>query len=128
MPAAVLVLLTFGAISVDASIAFLAERAVVNAADAAANDAATAIDVDRYRATGDVVIDCPRAIAIAEESFTRRLADWLDAPSVVVSSCTGSAVTVDVRATASFVFARALPGARDDTSVSATGSASAVRR
>ena len=57
-PAGVLVVLTLAALAVDLTVVHLGEREAISAATAAANDAAGfGVDVARYRATGEVVLD-----------------------------------------------------------------------
>lgn len=126
-PAAVLVLLVLAAITVDFSIAFLGERELANAADAAANDAASTIDVTWYRATGEVIVDCERAAEVVVSSFEARAPDWLQRGDVRLDECAGDRVRVEASGTVRLIFSRALPGARDHAGVAAGATAKAVR-
>jgi hypothetical protein len=131
MPAAVLVLVVLGAICVDSAVLFLGEREVANASDAAAESvAARLVDEDWYRATGEVrlVCDRERVLAVATASFDARAPSWLDDAHLDVVDCAGATVTIRATATVGFVFAKALPGARDRGTASATGSAIAEVR
>ena len=131
MPAAVLVLVVLGALCVDSAVLFLGEREVANGGDAAAESvAARLVDEDWYRSTGEVRLVCntERVLAVATASFEARAPDWLADPALEVVSCAGATVTIRATATVGFVFARALPGARDRGVVSATASATAEVR
>jgi Flp pilus assembly protein TadG len=125
MPAAVLVLVVLGAIAVDLSVAFLGQRELANAAEAAANDVAGTIDAARFRSTGAVVIDCAQADAVAHAAFRARLAGWMQAADVTVTSCAGNTVTITAAGRVGYIFARAIPGAPHTASVQATATASA---
>jgi len=58
VPAGILIVIILAAITVDASLAFMAERSAASIASAAANDAASlAIDIDHFRETGEYKID-----------------------------------------------------------------------
>jgi hypothetical protein len=131
MPAAVLVLVVLGAICVDSAVLFLGEREVANGTDSAAESvAARLVDEDWYRTTGEVrlVCDSARVLEVAAASFVARAPDWLDDSNLEVVDCGGASVTIRATATVGFVFAKALPGARDRGVVSATGSATAEVR
>jgi Flp pilus assembly protein TadG len=131
MPAAVLVLVVLGALCVDSAVLFLGEREVANASDAAAESvAARLVDEDWYRATGAVRLDCDteRVLDVATGSFEARVPDWLDDARLEVVDCARTTVTIRATAAVDFVFARALPGARERGVVSATGSAEAEVR
>jgi len=70
VPAGILIVLVLTAITVDASLGFMAERSAANIASSAANDMASlGIDVDHFRETGEY-----------------RLAGDLDAAMAVVSA------------------------------------------
>jgi hypothetical protein len=131
MPAAVLVLVVLAAICVDSAVLFLGEREAANGADAAAQSVAAAlVDEEWYRSTGEVRLRCDGASVerVATESFRARAPDWLEESRVDAVECAGDRVTVRVAATVAFVFATALPGARERATVSATGSAVAEAR
>lgn len=126
MPAAVLVLMILGAISVDFSVAYLARRQVQDAAVAAANDAAGAgLDQARLR-TGDGQLgldpDVATRTAIAAANASVSEPVRLTAPPIVVVE--GNRVTVTLEGEAGYVFSGAVPGAPKRVHV--RGQASAV--
>ena len=129
MPAAVLVLIVLGAIAVDFSIAFLAQREVADATAAAANDAASAIDEDAYRSSGELRLDLARAQGVAQAAYDARRATYLQSQPVDVREvpCDDepAVVCVEVRARASvgYVFSKAIPGAPNSASVGAVSTA-----
>ena len=128
MPAAVLVLVTLGAITVDMSLMWLGERELANTADAAATSAAAVIDDEHYRRTGEVTVRCDTADEVATAAFEARRPDWLRTGRVEVVECMGNRVRVEATAEVGFVFSRAIPGARDRGRVAAAASATAERR
>jgi hypothetical protein len=127
MPAAVLVLVVLGSIAVDSARLFLAQRELVDAAAAAANDAAGAALEDGafYRAGGRLSIDPVQATRVAEAAVAARAPAGLalGAPQVLV---TGRQVCVVLRASVEPLFARAIPGAAGARTVTARASATAA--
>lgn len=108
MPAAVLIVLLLGAITVDAAVVYLAQREAYNVAFDAANDAAGAgLDVDLLRRTGEIAYDPARVAAIARRSVHAAGGDL----HLVAATIDGDAVVVTVEATVDHVFA---PAFRDD--------------
>jgi hypothetical protein len=126
MPAAVLVLLVLGAIAVDSAVVFLAQRELVNAAAAAANDAAAeALDDTALYRGGAVTLDPARAAQVASQALAARAPAGLDLtgpPEVVVS---GASVCVRVHGRVERLFATAVPGVADAAVVSARARATA---
>ena len=122
VPAGVLVVVVLGAVAVDAAIAFLGERDLASLAAAAANDAATAaVDVDRLRATGEFRLDegLAEEVVRATLAASSRAVD-LGTPVVEVTTVGGEpAVRVELTGTVDYVFAPALPGGPEGTTVSA---------
>jgi Flp pilus assembly protein TadG len=114
VPAAVLVLLLLGAITVDFSIAYLARRQLQDAASAAVNDAAgAALDQARLRGgDGRTALDPAVAVEVARASLGASVHPplRLSAPPTVVVD--GDRVTVVVEADAPYVFAPVVPGGR----------------
>ena len=127
MPAAVLIVLLLGAITVDLTVVRLGQRELVAAAGDAANDAATVgIDQRVLRAGGGTVIDAARAErAVLASLDAKGLLDELAAPPSVVVTGDG---TVEVRLVrrVGYVFAKALPGVDHDVVVRGTGAARLV--
>lgn len=126
MPAGVLVVLLLGAISFDLSLVFLRQRQASSVAVDVANDlASAAFDEDRYRSTGEFTLDPARA-------------DDLGATFVAASDLAGDVVAVDVEVLAAdvvrvtltvrvdYVFAKAIPGAAEGTTVTANATAVAA--
>jgi hypothetical protein len=126
MPAAVLVVIVMAAICVDQSLAFLRQRQASSVAVDVANDLATAaLDEARYRSSGTYVLD---------ESRARELGHGLVAGSDVGAHVVGvdirlaapDEVVVELTVQVDYVFARALPGAADGTTVTARAAAVAA--
>ncbi|CAN5584168.1 hypothetical protein BH20ACT2_BH20ACT2_24990 [soil metagenome] len=119
MPAAVLVVIILGAIAVDLSVVYLAERDLSAAAAAAANDAVTyGFDEEAYRRGEGYVIDPRRVDEAVTRSLQRRDIDAR--PSVRID---GDEVEVTLAGTAEYVFAKAIPGVGDGTDLTVVGSA-----
>jgi Flp pilus assembly protein TadG len=125
MPVAVLVLVILGAISVDFSVAYLAQRQLQDAAVAAANDAAGAgLDQARLRAgDGQLGLDPAIATEVATAAVDASVSGpvALTAPPQVVVE--GNRVTVTLDGEAGYVFSGALPGAPKRVHVRAAASA-----
>jgi hypothetical protein len=128
MPAGVLIVMVLGAIAVDMSLAFQADREVAGAAHAAANDvAAAAIDETAFYADGTVRIDPERAAEVARASVALRRDQHLDDLEVAVAVLDdGVTVRVTVTASVRTIFSRAVPGGPERTHVQATATATAV--
>lgn len=119
-PAAFLIVLLLGSIAIDAGAAFLRQRELALAADAAANDAVTlAIRPSLERGT-EPVIDAGAAEAAVRDSLARRglLAELSSPPRVTVLP--PDRLEVHLEAVAPYVVAPALPGGRTGTPVEAT--------
>jgi Flp pilus assembly protein TadG len=130
MPAAVLVFVVLGALSVDVASVYADQRALDDAAEAAANDAATrAIDLDLAYGGGPTRLVPADAQAVALASVDARRLDRLAATVTdVVVSADGTEVTVRVEGRSLHVFAPALPRGADRVTVRATATAEVVRR
>lgn len=89
-----LLLLAFGGLSVDFWRALALQRELAAAADSAAIAAASGIDEDVYRSTGQVVLDADRARSLASSSVLFQRLE-LDLMSVVVDP-TATVVTVEL--------------------------------
>ncbi|MEJ5254762.1 MAG: pilus assembly protein TadG-related protein [Acidimicrobiales bacterium] len=116
MPAAVLIVLTLAAITVDTAIVHLGRRELVHAADAAANDAVTyGFDEQRFRRGEGYLLDERRAReAVVSSLAARGLLDRLSAPPVVRFTAVDE-VRVELHMEVDYLFARALPGVRSAT-------------
>jgi Flp pilus assembly protein TadG len=129
MPAAVMVVLVLGAIAVDLSVVHLAHRDLLSVADSAANDAVTAgLDPDALRATGEYHLDIGRATQAVQRTLA---VHQLTGRATIIAVTTGPApgqVTVELSMTVDYVFAKAIPGANDGTTVRAHATATAAQR
>lgn len=126
MPAGVLVVLLLGAISFDLSLVFLRQRQASSVAVDVANDlASAAFDEATFRTTGTFQLDPDRADAIG-----RSLVDGSDLAGEIVAldvQVQGTdAVTVSITVRVDYVFAKAIPGAADGTTVAASATAVAA--
>ncbi len=135
MPTAVLVVLVLGALAVDLSVVHLAEREVVSAASAAANDAVThGLDEDAFYSTGLYSLD-PAQVAevvrtsLAAQSQPGRGLRMVGRPRIADSDGDGApeSVTVTVTGEVGYIFAPAIPGAPDSARVEASATATARR-
>ena len=122
----VLVVLLLGAIAVDLSVVFLRQRQASSLAVDVANDLATAVlDEEAFRADGTYRLDPNRADELAGALvLASDLGDQVT--EVEVTVLTPDSVEVRVEVTVDYVFAKAIPGARDGTTVEATATAVAV--
>ena len=136
VPAGVLVLVILGAIAVDFAVAFLGQRELSGLASAVANDTATAALSDErfYRGAGGpgdrigpgrIEIDPAEARRLAREAVVRRAPRGLS-NIVVETRAEGPRVCVRLRGDVDYVFAKAIPGAADGTTVEGTAVATAV--
>jgi hypothetical protein len=126
MPAGVLVLLLLGSIAFDQSLVFLRQRQASSLAVDVANDLATvALDEDGFRSDGELRLDPDRAERLgADLVITSDLGDLVEDVEVQVVGADEVWVRVVVRV--DYVFARAIPGAADGTTVTASATAVAV--
>ena len=119
MPAAVLIVVILGAIAIDSAVVFGAQRELVNGAQAAANDAATyGIDEGAFRQGRGYVYDPARveeavARALASREITANYRWFRD----------GARIVVELDEDVGYVFAKAVPGAADGTTVRARAAA-----
>jgi uncharacterized membrane protein len=126
VPAGVLVVFVLAAISVDLSMLFLRQRQASSVAVDVANDlASAAFDQATYRATGAFELDPERADRLGREYVgISDLADHVvDMDVTVVAPDT---VEVQLVLRVDYIFARAIPGAADGTTVTARATAVAA--
>ena len=110
MPAGLLIVFVLGAISIEFAAVSMRQRALYNAADAAANDAATyAIDPDVLRSTGEVVLDATLVQEAVGLSLRAQGVELMTAPLIEVSA-DGKTIHVELVQRVPFVIAGALPG------------------
>ena len=131
-PAGLLIMVALAAVAVDSAIAFLAQRELVNATAAAANDAGTEALADRAFYQGNrlelsaaaveaVAVD--RVFQLVDEDRHHRLVVAAEARAPVRAGC-GWTVTVTASSRVDELFARALPGSAGQVDVRATSRAS----
>lgn len=131
MPTGVLVVVVLASLAVDAALVFTAQRQLVDAASAAANDAVTAgLDRDRFYECGAMALDDDRVRSVVLDSLQQRSADIVEGVGAVTlgrDDAGAPTVTVQVHGSVETIFARALPaGWREQTvTASATAVASA---
>jgi hypothetical protein len=125
VPAGFLVVLILASIAIDMSLVHLRQRQAVDVASGAANDAVTAIaDQSGLRRGSGLGLDQ----SVAEAVVGRIVATSDLAPNVVgspVVRVTADSVEVELTVAADYVFAGAVPGAPDGTTVTARASARA---
>ncbi len=126
MPAGVLIVLLLGAVAFDLSLLFLRQRQAASVAADVANDLATAaLDEGAFRATGAFELDADRAASLG-----RALVDSSDlgerTVDVQITVLEPDAVEVTLVVAVDYVFAKAIPGAADGTTVTARATAQAV--
>ena len=127
VPVMFLVLLMLAGLTVDWSAGFLAKREALNAADAAANDAAAAaIDTVYYQKTKTVVISEAVAQRVARATISRRLSKLHGVSALTTVTGTPPVVKVVVTGSVDTIFSRAFPFGTRVINVTATGYAVAV--
>ncbi len=126
MPAAVLIFLILGALAVDAAVVFLAQRQLANAAVAAANDAAAAVDVEQFYGDGSLRLLPARARQVANDSVGRLDLQHLDGLRSDISVGDG-VVEVTLTASVDHIFSGAVPGGPASADVAATAVADTRR-
>jgi hypothetical protein len=126
MPAGALIVLLLGAISFDLSLVFLRQRQASSLAADVANDLASiALDVPTFRESGVFELDPERADSVGRSLLDASdLGDELRSATITVSG--SDTVTVRVTLDVDYVFAKAIPGAADGTTVTASASAVAT--
>jgi hypothetical protein len=126
MPAGALIVLLLGAIAFDLSLVFLRQRQASSLAADVANDlASVALDVPAFRASGTFELDPRRADAVGRSLLDASdLADELTSATITVDGT--DTVTVRVTVSVAYVFAKAIPGAADGTTVTASATAVAT--
>lgn len=129
-PAALLIMVALAAMTVDSSVAFLAQRELANATAAAANDAATEAISEQAFYQGDVILLSQSAVAAVAVARVQQLVDQNRHHNLVVQASAvvpapGCAWTVQVTASSRVdeIFAKALPGASGSVAVRAQSTA-----
>ena len=128
MPAAFFVILMLGAITVDLSVVHLAQRNLLDVASGAANDAATAgLPPGSVRGGGPYRLDRQRTDDAARRSIARHRLPAGTTVAVRINAARDE-VTVELHRPVDYIFAKAIPGSRDGTTVEAVASATAIAR
>ena len=131
-PAALLIMLALAAVTVDSAIAFMAQRELVNATAAAANDAATEALSDRAFYEGDRIELSPSAV---ESVAVDRVFQLVNASrhfgltvTAEASQPAGAGCSWTVRVSASSrvdeLFGKAMPGSSGQVAIHAQSTAS----
>ena len=131
-PAALLIMLALAAVTVDSAIAFMAQRQLVNATAAAANDAATQALSDRAFYEGDRIELTQSAVESVAVDRVFQLVDPARHHGLTVtaqaSAPAGVGCSWTVRVSASSrvdeLFGRAMPGSSGQVAVHAQSTAS----
>ncbi len=126
MPAGVLIVLLLGAISFDLSLVFLRQRQASSVAVDVANDlVSAAFDEQVFRSAGTFELDPDLA-----DRLGRSLVDSSDLGGDVVAFTVdvlgADSVRVTLTVRVDYVFAKAIPGAADGTTVTARATAVAA--
>lgn len=121
-----IMLIAFGGLAIDYWRALASQRELVAVADSAAVAGASGIDEERYRATGEVVLDWSRATALALRSIDFQDVVLTDVDVTVAPD--GSAVTVSVSAAVELGLLGVLVDDDEPIEVAATATARPVRR
>ena len=131
-PVAVLIVVFLAALCVDASRTFLGQRELANAAEAAANDAAAAINRSDYYNASAYVLDAAAAatgpVAVGTAAIRARIDDRISNVDVRIIRTDGTHVRVEITGEVPLMFARAIPGVRNITTVHASAEAVARQR
>lgn len=129
-PAALLIMVALAAMTVDSAIAFMAQRELMNATAAAANDAATEALSDAAFYRDNVIRLSAAAVEAIAVARVSALVDQVRHRNLTVTAVAlppGAGCTWTVRVTASStveqLFGKAMPGSRGTASVSATATA-----
>ncbi len=129
VPAGVLVLVVLGAIAVDSAIAFLGQRQLADAATAAANDAAVAALSDEalYGAgtAAHLAVDPGLAQRVVDQALAAQTVRGVEGVTAEVRTA-GPVVCVTLTGYVPYLFAKAVPGAAQGTTVTGRAVASAV--
>jgi Flp pilus assembly protein TadG len=131
-PAAVLIMVALAAMTVDSSIAFLAQRELTNATAAAANDAATEAVSERAFYEGDRIelsastveaVAVDRVFQLVDQGRHHDLAVQADAIPPAGAGCSWT-VRVVASSRVDELFGKALPGSSRSVGVRAQSTAS----
>ena len=123
-PAAMLIMVVLGAIVIDVGLSQVRARELESVAASAANDALGSLDIRRLRTDGMILLDQPRAVAIAEAAVAAGpLADAVVTDVAITTDPLGRLeIAVTVALEVRLMIAPALPGDLEVTTISRTSS------
>lgn len=124
-PAAVLIVIMLASLCVDATLTFLGQREIANAAEAAANDAASAINRGTYYDNSVYDLDGRALERIGTEAIAARVDDKVRNLEVRIIRTDATHVRVEVTADVPLIFVKAIPGMSHTTTVHASAEAEA---
>lgn len=124
-PAAVLIVIMLASLCVDASLTFLAQREIANAAEAAANDAASALNRSVYYDEAGYSLEGSALQRVGTEAIAARVDDKVRNLNVRFIRTDATHVRVEITADVSLIFAKAIPGMSHTTTVHASAEAEA---
>lgn len=131
VPAGLLILMILGAISVDSAIAYSAKRELQNEAAAIANDVATsAVSPESVSINGPAVNPDPTLVdELAQQRFAlNRSTDARVKLQKIETAVDGQTVTISIKGSVDYIFAKAVPGIEHTQAVSASASTNLVAR
>jgi hypothetical protein len=126
MPAAILIVFLLASISIDLSLLFLRQRQASSVAVDVANDlASAAFDEGVFRSTGEFELDPDRADELGR-AFVAASDLGSEIEDVQITVLGADRVEVRLTVRVEYVFAGAIPGAADGSSVTAAATALAA--
>jgi len=130
VPAGLLVLIALAAISVDSAVAYLGQRELNNAADAAVNDAVTvSLTAEQLQLGPDAKPDAARAVRVVHAALDgATFGSMIIRPEDVEVRVDNAAasVSVMVEGDVDYIFSPAIPGARSSQHIRAQSEARLV--
>jgi Tfp pilus assembly protein PilV len=135
-PAALLIMVALAAMTVDSAIAFLAQRQLMNATAAAANDAATEALSDRSFYEGNRIelsssdveaIAVDRVLQLVDQARHHGLSVSAEAVPPAAAGCSWT-VRVSASSSVDELFGKAMPGSSGQVAVHARSSATPRQR
>lgn len=109
LPAIVVIVTFIGALTVSHASLFLAQRELFAVAQSAANDGVSAIDLDRFQATGEYAIDPSGLETLVESLVGQRKTDLVRVDRIHAEVLSNSSVQVQLTGTVPGALFRGLP-------------------
>ncbi len=127
-PAAMLIMVILGAITIDISLSQVRGRELDAVASSAANDALAALDIAALRNNGSIAINPSRAQTIVADSVALSELPSARVIAVDIAQASGQppVVTVTLQLRVDFIIAPALPGNLSSTTITRTRSATVL--